>query len=569
MRNLPLRFAVLSAFAGLVSLLAVGPIANNDIWLHLKTGSLILERWQVPQVDAYTFTRVGAPYIAHEWLAQVVFAILYRLGGGLKALSLAYAALAGTLLWLIYRETALRIVQDGADRRIWAGAIATLTTVIAFFQIASFLAIRPHIFSFLFVATFTAILPRLELGESKPRSMTLLALLFLQLLWANLHGAFIIGILLAAIHVAASALSRRRVTRMVALPLALAAVSCLNPYGWRIYSLVSRFSDPIFRRVIVEWESPFESRFASTHVFAVYLLWLGGALSAGVWAAKRRRDFAPLMSVLTFGAMSALSRRHICLLVIVTAPLIGRGIAAAAAPFSRRSPGVVIAAGWAALLPVLCLAGLIVNGLLSDSAVPLRPGIVARNIPVESLEVMRAENLHGRVFTTIGLGSYVTWRGWPDLTTSIDSRLEVFGGAFITTHLMAERDPERFKEFLAHQPFDLALLPWRLTSVRGALTALESDQDWALIYFDDVVVLYARRTPEREALIERRAFHAIDPVRFLAQEGFGSSIDLSAARREAERAASDPQVLPGRPPVNTVALRMLRILLPSSSPKPS
>src|SRR6266850_4378529 len=149
MRNLPLRLAVPMPFAALVSLLAVSPVANNDIWLHLKTGSLILERGHVPQVDSYTFTRAGAPYIAHEWLAQVLFAILYRLGGGMGALSLFYAALIGALLWLIYRETARRIVEDGAERRIWAPPIATLTTVAAFIQMTAFLAIRPHILSFL------------------------------------------------------------------------------------------------------------------------------------------------------------------------------------------------------------------------------------------------------------------------------------------------------------------------------------------------------------------------------------------------------------------------------------
>src|SRR5437867_2953756 len=127
MRNVPLRVSLFIAFAALVSLLAIGPIANNDIWLHLETGSLILERGQVPHVDAFTFTRAGAPYIAHEWLAQVLFASLYRLGGGMSALSLFYAALVGALLWLIYRETARRITEDGAERRSLAGPIAALT----------------------------------------------------------------------------------------------------------------------------------------------------------------------------------------------------------------------------------------------------------------------------------------------------------------------------------------------------------------------------------------------------------------------------------------------------------
>src|SRR5262249_43340382 len=160
------------------------------------------------------------------------------------------------------------------------------------------------------------------------------------------------------------------------------------------------------------------------------------------------------------------------------------------------------------------------------------------------------EGLRGRVFTTIGLGSYVTWDGWPDLTTSIDSRLELFGGDFLAEHLEATRDREWFERFSSRWTFDFALLPWRLPSVSGALASLEADQRWALVYFDDLVVLYARRTSETGDWVERHAYKTLDPVRFLAHKGFAQPIDVEAARREAERATRDPMILPGGTPAN-------------------
>src|SRR5262249_9163826 len=150
---------------------------------------------------------------------------------------------------------------------------------------------------------------------------------------------------------------------------------------------------------------------------------------------------APLLAVLALGAMSASSRRHIALLVAVTTPLVGRGTAAAMARISRARPRIEAALPWSAALVVILTLGLFVRARLSDSY-PLRPGLVAHNIPVESVERMHTEGLRGRVFTTIGLGSYVTWGGWPDLTTSIDSRLELFGGDFLAEHLEATRDRE-------------------------------------------------------------------------------------------------------------------------------
>src|SRR5512136_1431174 len=72
----PPPLVILLVFACLAGVFAFGPFANNDLWLHLKTGSLILEQGRVPRADAYTFTRAGAPYVAHEWLAELLLASL-------------------------------------------------------------------------------------------------------------------------------------------------------------------------------------------------------------------------------------------------------------------------------------------------------------------------------------------------------------------------------------------------------------------------------------------------------------------------------------------------------------
>src|SRR5262245_32680868 len=102
MSERPLRLAILLAFLALATLMALAPIGNNDIWLHLRTGERIL-RGGLPRADDYTYTRAGTPYIAHEWLAEVFFALLYRVTGDLTAISIAYAVMGALLLGLVYR----------------------------------------------------------------------------------------------------------------------------------------------------------------------------------------------------------------------------------------------------------------------------------------------------------------------------------------------------------------------------------------------------------------------------------------------------------------------------------
>src|SRR5688572_8020193 len=72
------------ALVGLLLLLAsltVFKMSNNDIWIHLRTGQTILETWNVPDNDPYSFTAADHDYVAHEWLSGVVFHLVYAAGG--------------------------------------------------------------------------------------------------------------------------------------------------------------------------------------------------------------------------------------------------------------------------------------------------------------------------------------------------------------------------------------------------------------------------------------------------------------------------------------------------------
>ena len=65
--------AALAALAFLLLALNLTPITNNDLFLHLKTGEMILKTGSVPRVDDYSALARGRPFIAHEWLAGVLF----------------------------------------------------------------------------------------------------------------------------------------------------------------------------------------------------------------------------------------------------------------------------------------------------------------------------------------------------------------------------------------------------------------------------------------------------------------------------------------------------------------
>ena len=61
---------------------------DPDMWWHIKTGQTILAPHHWPTVDPYSFTVLGQPWIAFEWLGDVLIGAVARFGGvrGLDAL---------------------------------------------------------------------------------------------------------------------------------------------------------------------------------------------------------------------------------------------------------------------------------------------------------------------------------------------------------------------------------------------------------------------------------------------------------------------------------------------------
>ena len=56
-------------------------LLDPDTWWHMKVGEQILRTGSWPTADSYSFTASGMPWIAYEWLGEVVMALAARQGG--------------------------------------------------------------------------------------------------------------------------------------------------------------------------------------------------------------------------------------------------------------------------------------------------------------------------------------------------------------------------------------------------------------------------------------------------------------------------------------------------------
>jgi hypothetical protein len=152
---------------------------TQDLGRHLFTGELILKTLQIPHVNLYSYTFPDFPFINHHWLAEVVFALIYRFGGFaglfLLMLLLLTAALTLQLKAVIPKVTSLALGLSGI---LYTGILLERTDL------------RPELFSFFLLSVFITLLYRYRQHATK----SIFLLIPLQLLWVNMHIYFAVGL---------------------------------------------------------------------------------------------------------------------------------------------------------------------------------------------------------------------------------------------------------------------------------------------------------------------------------------------------------------------------------------
>ena len=304
---------LLLAAALLIAALPVtGPIRDPDFWWHLRTGQLILDRHALLGTDPYTYTAMGHVWVMHEWLTEVLFALLHSAGG----LALIVVVLTVvTWLGLVFLIQRARLSRPNN---------ATVALGLLLATVAGYPIWGPRAQMVTFALTSLVLL--LVERHLRRGGRLIWALVPLFLVWSNLHSGFIIGaafivLILAAEWIAGrlgipGAAPRARVRELVWVAAACLAVVVINPNGPGIYLYPFQTQGSAAQQaLILEWQSP-DFHIGQLLPFGLMLL------SLAVMVATNRR-LTPRDAVLALAttALSLQSVRHVALFIAACTPL--------------------------------------------------------------------------------------------------------------------------------------------------------------------------------------------------------------------------------------------------------
>jgi hypothetical protein len=457
--GLPAMIAVVLLAA--VVLFAPAVLNDGDTYWHLATGAWIWAHRQVPKVDIFSFSRPGIPWVAHEWLSEALMSAAFRLAGwsGVLILMAAGLGLAG---WLMVRRIAASL----------SGITLLLVCVLAISCMAPSLLARPHLLALPVLVAWTIELLDARRGDRAPR----LIFAGLMLLWANLHGSYVFGFLLAGAFGLEALIAAGRkpwpVIRGWGLFGAASLVACLiSPHG--IAGLIYPFQIMTlnFLPNIVEWAPENFARPSGFQLTLFVTLFVG--LSRGMRVPPVR-----LILLLLLVYMALEHKRHQLVLACVAPLLLAEPLAAALGQTpTERSPirrGAL--AGCAALLVVMAVVRLAVPVVRHDDL----------NTPATALAHVPAELARQPVLNDYGFGGYLIFKG---VKPFIDGRSDMYGEAFSNAYFKATApDSARLSNLLGQ--YNIAWTILRPTDPTVAV--MDHMPGWRRLYADHYGVVHVR-----------------------------------------------------------------------------
>ena len=465
-------------------LFASRPLSDGDFWWHLKTGEYIVRNFSIPRIDFYSFTVPGKPWVAHEWLSEVIFYLVYS-RAGFNTLIFIFTVLTVLAFWIVFRRTNAHPFVKG---------FAVLLSV---WSILPTMGVRPRTFTLLFAAIYLALLHRF-IRERETKAIWWLVPL--MIVWVNLHAGYLLGLVLIGVAIAGVVLDawfagEKLTSQWPQLKtLGLVFVACLvavnlNPQGPRIFVFPFEFFlSPVQQDQIVDWLSP---DFHQKELFPLLLLIVLTIASLAL-SPKRVRPSELLLYLATL-YMTLKSNRHMAIFALVAGPMLAdylqhwldttrftRMFGGSPSPTSRRRK---------AIFNIILLVPLIFCLIKLKSVIYWPPTQKQVGVPLKAVSYLKANGITGNTFTDPNIwGGYLIWET-PSNPVYIDGRIDMYGDEFMREYLGIIHGITRWQE-----PFDKYGVQVAIVSPTSRLhLQLEQSAQWQQVYSDEMAVVYTRR----------------------------------------------------------------------------
>jgi hypothetical protein len=518
--------AIVILFISLGLVILLHRVWDYDFWWHIATGRYIVTTGHIPHTDPFSFTSQLPensnlyPFrekfiLTQYWLADVLMYLLYHAFGPAGMAALRATLLLGAL-FIAYKS-----LKD-------KGTMPYITfpfIFLAAFSLYRFFGDRPVLFTIsLSVACFVMIDDYV-----RKRSRMFYFLPLLMLVWANLHGGFILGdtiILIfmviegAKLVVGRSGFSEKEKVIFFCLLFLSVGASAINPNGF--FALLVAFSNEYspFYVGIQEYSSPFflySMKFSPPDYAYLAALFLFPVILI-----LRNRKFNPAHLVL-LAALAVESVTAVRFTVYYS--MIASLILATELDLwmkEHRERFVIKQAHLNIALSIIMVvsSGLYLWGIADFLGLQHASSFRIREspwtVPKQAADFIQENHIRGNILNDMGTGGYLEWRLYPQIRTFIDTRALNYTVmreySWIATaresvhqeHLPPGKIP-LWKRLIDHYKINLIVFSPLdyFGNLIPLIPKLLEDKEWVPVSMGIPAIVFAKDVPENRHIIEK------------------------------------------------------------------
>lgn len=469
-------FSLLAVFA------SPAVLKCGDTYWHIKIGQVMLERGELLRHDIFSHTAYGKPWIAHEWLSELLMGAIFNVGG-LPGLTLTFLFISAAAYYLMFLASS-RLTDE------WSTAAATALAIPLTF---THLLIRPHVFTWLFGALTLYLLLRQQ------RLLWLLPPV--TALWANLHGGFVFGLFLQGAFLLGSLLEywpgwapenwRRwlREHRLATGVLLLSILaSAINPFGFKLLWFPFLVSSPVFAQEIGEWMA-----FDLQQNWYLRLWFIVMLVLAAVHFRKTAWTWRIIVLFLVYQALG--HSRHVSLAALYTLPWVAGAIRTIKDHLAGKTAGGVQLAlsPWSGpVIAVLLFVGMFLASIYNPPAWQQFAEMRFTPPPAFSAELidyLRKGYPGKKLLNEYSLGGYLLFSLENPPPVFIDGRADMYGEEIFTDYVRIAKISPGFELLLDKYGIDWIIFPKDHHLPRYLMQA----PGWQRIYTDEQLTLLVRQ----------------------------------------------------------------------------
>jgi hypothetical protein len=506
------------AVVGLLLIISIKKVFSPDIGFHLHAGQWMIEHKQIVKNNLFTYPLLDQLYIDLHWLYQICLYYIFNLNSYSGLIIFNSIVILSSIVILWYR------IQQVSPTKEYLFPVFIL-----FFALSQSFEIRPHVLSWVFLSLQLLLINNFLKGNR----LSLYLIFAVQVIWINFHSLAILGPIIFLLFFVGNYIETKKLNKRLGIIVIGSILSCLiNPwfldgllFPIKQFGLIQN-NNNLQNIYIGEFQSLFNSKsfkedllsYGSLFLFApsFYIYTFNALALVCLPNIISKKKYTELLLLVAFSYIGVLAVKNfgfqffvVCPIIISNLPIpnfirnkfnmqVGKKSTINLVSLSKSLNYYFITLS---ILSLLLIFSVVNGGYYIASRQPFSFGLGADTnlLPIAPSQFIANKKLDGKCINFLGFGGQLSF----ELNKPVfaDGRLELMGDFF--NSYLKSFEPNMFPKICDFYQANIAIFPYIKTGMYGNwwISILQSKQDWKLVYFDQLSVIYVKRhdypnTPE-------------------------------------------------------------------------